>query len=142
MGIELVPLCTMRVQLKPPIEVGTGPAGTRLIVETESGKFDGDRFSGEMAGGASADWLLIGPEGTGTIDIRGTLRTHDGAFVFAQYHGRLDASEGMQLPKTIYVTPRFETGDERYAWLNRIQAVGKGVVQEDLTLESEWYELR
>jgi hypothetical protein len=29
MAIELVPLCTIRVQLKPPIEVGTGPAGTR-----------------------------------------------------------------------------------------------------------------
>ncbi|SDO46271.1 DUF3237 domain-containing protein [Geodermatophilus sp. DSM 45219] len=141
MGIELVPLCTMRVQLKPPIEVGTGPAGTRVVIENESVKFDGDRFSGEMVG-ASGDWLLVGPEGTGTIDVRATLRTHDGAFVFTQYHGRLDASDGMDLPKTLYVTPRFETGDQRYAWLNRIQAVGKGVVHEDLTLDFEWYELR
>ncbi len=142
MAIELVPLCTMRVQLKPPIEVGSGPVGTRLIFEAESFKFDGDRFSGEMVGSASGDWLLVGPEGTGTLDIRATFRTHDGAVVFGQYHGRMDASDGLDLPKTIYVTPRFETGDERYAWLNRIQAVGKGVVQEDLTLESEWYELR
>ena len=142
MGIELVPLCTMRVQLKSPIEVGTGPAGTRLVVENDSLKFDGDRFSGEMAGAASGDWLLVGPEGTGTIDVRATLRTHDGAFVLTQYHGRLDASDGMGLPKTIYVAPRFETGDERYAWLNRIQAVGKGAVHKDLTLDFEWYELR
>ena len=142
MAIELVPLCTMRVQLKPPIEVGTGPAGTRLIFEAESLKFDGDRFSGEMVGTASGDWLLIGPEGTGTLDIRATFRTHDGAIVFGQYYGRLDASQGLDLPKTIYVTPRFETGDERYAWLNRVQAVGKGVVHEDLALDYEWYELR
>ena len=142
MGIELVPLCRMRVQLKPPIEVGAGPLGTRMIFEAESVKFDGDRFSGEMAGAASGDWLLVGPEGTGTIDVRATLRTHDGAFVLTQYQGKLDASEGMGLPKTIYVAPRFETGDERYAWLNRIQAVGKGVVHEDLTLDFEWYELR
>jgi hypothetical protein len=142
MAIELVPLCTMRVQLKPPIEVGTGPAGTRLIFEAESVKFDGDRFSGEMVGAASGDWLLVGPEGTATLDIRATFRTHDGAIVFGQYHGRMDASEGLDLPKTIYVTPRFETGDERYAWLNRIQAVGKGVVHEDLTLDYEWFELR
>ena len=142
MAIELVPLCTMRVQLKPPIEVGTGPAGTRLIFENESVKFDGDRFSGEMVGAASGDWLLVGPEGTATLDIRATLRTHDGAIVFTQYHGRMDASEGLELPKTVYVTQRFETGDERYAWLNRIQAVGKGVVHEDLTLDFEWYELR
>lgn len=142
MGIELVPLCRMRVQLKPPIEVGAGPVGTRMIFEAESAKLDGDRLSGEMAGSASGDWLLIGPEGTGTLDVRATLRTHDGALVFAQYHGRLDASDGVDLPKTVYVTPRFETGDERYAWLNRIQAVGKGVVHEDLTIDYEWYELR
>jgi hypothetical protein len=76
------------------------------------------------------------------IDIRATFRTHDGAIIFAQYLGRLDASQGLELPKTIYVTPRFETGDERYAWLNRIQAVGKGTVQDDLSLNYEWYELR
>ena len=27
MAIELVPLCTLQVQLKPPIEVGAGCAG-------------------------------------------------------------------------------------------------------------------
>jgi hypothetical protein len=75
MAIELVPLCTMRVQLKPPIEVGTGPTGTRVIAETESVKFDGDRFSGEMLGTASGDWVLVGPEGTGTIDVRTTFRS-------------------------------------------------------------------
>jgi hypothetical protein len=142
MAIELVPLCTMQVQLRPPIEVGAGPAGTRLIFEAESGKFHGDRFSGELTGSASGDWLLLGPDGTGMLDIRATFRTDDGALVFAQYHGRLDASEGMDLPKTIYVAPRFETGDARYAWLNRVQAVGKGVVHEDLVLDYEWYELQ
>jgi hypothetical protein len=141
MAIDLLPLCTMRVQLRPPIEVGTGPAGTRLIFEHESVTFDGDRFSGEMAG-VSGDWMILGPEGTATIDIRSTLRTHDGAIVLSQYHGRMDASGGLTPPLTVYVTPRFEAGDERYAWLNRIQAVGKGIVHEDLTVDFEWYELR
>ena len=139
MAIELVPLCTMRAQLKPPIEVGTAPAGTALLLEAEKGEVAGDRVTGEVP---PADWLVVGPEGTATIDARTTFRTHDGAVVFAQYHGRMDVSDGMDLPKTIYVTPRFETGDERYAWLNRIQAVGKGVVSEDLVLDYEWYELR
>ena len=39
-------------------------------------------------------------------------------------------------------SPRFETGDERYAWLNRIQAVRKGTVNEDLSIDYEWYEVR
>jgi hypothetical protein len=42
----------------------------------------------------------------------------------------------------LYVTPRFETGDERYAWLNRIQAVGKGTAHEDLSIDYEWHEVR
>lgn len=142
MSIELVPLCSLRVQLKPPIEVGTGPSGTRLIFEAETAKAEGDRLNGEMAGSGGGDWLLVGPDGTMTLDVRLTLRTDDGALVLVQYHGRSDASAGLDLPKTIYVTPRFETGDERYAWLNRIQAVGKGVVSPDLSLDYEWYELR
>jgi hypothetical protein len=97
-----------------------------------------------MEGAATADWILIGPDGTGTIDVRATLRTDDGAIIFTQYNGKMaaDLSQGMQLPATGYVAPRFETSDHRYAWLNRIQAVGKGTVNEDLSLDYEWYEVR
>ena len=142
MAIELVPLCTLRAQLKPPIAVGPGPSGTRLIVEVVSAQVKGDRLSGEMLGAAAADWMIVGPEGTGTVDVRATLQTDDGAVIFVQYNGRLDTSRGWQFPMTGYVTPRFETGDERYAWLNRIQAVGKGIVNEDLSIDHEWYEVR
>jgi hypothetical protein len=43
------------VQLKPPIEVGAGPAGTRLIFEVESARVDGERLRGDMLGAAAAD---------------------------------------------------------------------------------------
>lgn len=142
MTIDLVPLCTVHVQLNPPLEVGTGPSGTRLIFEAPSATLTGDRLSATLAGTANADWLVVGPEGTGTLDIRATYRTDDEALLFVQYHGRVDMSDGPDLPKTIYVAPRFETGDDRYAWLNRIQAVGKGVVHEDLSIDFEWYEVR
>jgi Protein of unknown function (DUF3237) len=142
MAIELVPLCTMRAQLKPPIEVGAGPAGTRLILECASFQVQGDRLRGEMMGAAGGDWACIGQEGTATLDVRATLGTDDGATIFIQYNGRLDASQGLQFPATAYVAPRFETSDERYAWLNRIQAVGKGTLYEDLSVDYEWYEVR
>jgi hypothetical protein len=142
--IELVPLCTLGVQLRPPIVVGTGCAGTRVIFEVASVQVKGDRLRAEMTGAAAADWQLIGPEGTATLDVRATLRTDDGAIIFMQYNGKSpsNASQGLQPPVTFYVAPRFETGDERYAWLNRIQAVGKGTVHEDLSLDYEWYEIR
>lgn len=144
MSIELVPLCALQVQLKPPIEVGAGCAGTRLIIEVASIQAKGDRLRAEMMGASVADWLLIGPDGTGTLDVRATLRTDDGAIIFMQYNGKVDSdlSQGLQLPVTVYVAPRFETCDERYEWLNRIQAVGKGIAYEDLSLDYEWYEVR
>lgn len=124
--------------------VGVGCAGTRVIVEVASIAVKGDRLRGEMAGAATADWILIGPDGTGTLDVRATLRTDDGAIIFTQYNGKMaaDMSQGMQLPATGYVAPRFETSDQRYTWLNRIQAVGKGTVNEDFSLDYEWYEVR
>jgi hypothetical protein len=42
---------------------------------------------------------------------------------------------------TAYAAPRFETGDERYAWLNKVQAIGKGRL-DGTTLTYEWYEVR
>jgi hypothetical protein len=141
MAIELVPLCTMQLQPGRVTEIGAGPAGTRMIFEVASGQVKGDRLRGRLEG-ITADWAFIGPEGTGTIDARMTLRTDDGAAIFVQYNGRVDVSRGLQLPLTVYVAPRFETGDERYAWLNRIQAVGKGINNEDHTVDYEWYEVR
>ena len=143
MAIDLVPLCTLRVQLKPSIQVNAGPAGTRLIVEVASAQVKGDRLHGELLGAAAADWMIVGPEGTAMVDVRATLQTDDGAIIFVQYNGRLDTSQGLQFPMTAYVAPLFETGDERYAWLNRIQAVGKGIMPADLSrIDYEVYELQ
>ena len=35
--------------------------------------------------------------------------------------------------KSLRTAPLFETGDERYTWLNSIQAVGIGTVNDDQT---------
>jgi hypothetical protein len=46
------------------------------------------------------------------------------------FHGRLDLSQG-QGASPVYSAPLFETGDERYAWINKIQAVAKGELSVD-----------
>ena len=89
---------------------------------------------------SAADWLTIGPEGTGTVDVRVAFETDDGAVVFAQYNGRLDTSKGVG-GAPVYAAPRFETGDERYKWLNLVQGASKGSV-EGTKLTYEVYELR
>jgi len=139
MTLELIPLCTVDVTLRDPIAVGDGPAGLRMIFEVAEGTMEGDRLNGRMIGQASADWITI-TGATATLDVRATFETDDGAVVFAQYTGRTDISQGPG-GSPIYVAPRFETGDERYAWLNSIQGAGKGVL-DGSHLTYEWYELR
>ena len=122
--IELVPLATMTAELTRPFVLRDTPAGTRQIFEVESGRIDGDRITARMKGKAAADWLAGGPDGIGTIDVRALVETDDGALVFIQYQGRVDASQNGRAP--VYIAPRFDTGDDRYRWLNGVQAVGKG----------------
>jgi hypothetical protein len=138
MTIELVPLATMVAELRKPFVLSGTPAGTRMIFEVESGSITGDRLNAKLKGDAAADWLTVGPDGTGTLDVRVLVETDDGALVFIQYHGRVDvATPGAHT----YATPRFETGDERYLWLNKIQAVGKGTL-DGATLTYEICEVR
>jgi Protein of unknown function (DUF3237) len=140
MSIELVPLMTATINLREPIMLPNTPSGTRIIVEVASASFEGDRIKGKQKGVAAADWLTVGPDGTGTLDVRATLETDDGALIFNYYRGRLDTTQPLgSVP--IYVAPLYETGDERYAWINKIQAIAKGTTDGQL-LEYDIYEVR
>ena len=141
--IELVPLCTVTLGLAQSMAIGTGPSGDRSIGEIRSATVDGERLKATLAGPAAADWL-VRTGAVGVIDARMTLRTADGALIYMQYGGRLDVSNPAA-GLTAYVAPVFETGDERYTWLNRIQAVGKGklsVSADGANLDYEFFEIR
>ena len=122
--IELKPLFTATYELEPALSVGLGPNGDRTVGAIKSAKVNGDRIKAMLAGAAAADYMVrSGP--IAAIDVRLTLRTDDDALIYMTYGGRIDLSN---LPNgaTAFVAPVFERGDERYAWLNGIQAVGKG----------------
>jgi len=55
--------------------------------------------------------------------VRVTLLTEDGAVILMTYSG-IGLPEGGSM--SLRTAPQFETGDERYGWLNNIQAVGVG----------------
>ena len=129
-------LMTYRAELRPPVDVGAGPAGVRQIFDVTGGHFEGPRLKGELLP-SGADWLLMGPDGVGRLDVRGTFKTDDGAHVYVQYSGILVMNEKVQQAlaegratqygdSDFFTQPRFETGDERYAWLNSIVAIGEG----------------
>lgn len=142
MSIELVPLCTATATLADPIFLPDTPMGTRIIAEVLSYDFVGERLNGHAKGNAGADWLTLSPGLLGTLDVRALIETDDGALIFASYRGRLDLSGGPGASPS-YAAPLFDTGDERYAWINRIQAVAKGQISDGgSTLVYEMYEVR
>jgi hypothetical protein len=130
MTIELIPLCTATVTLADPILIPDTPAGMRVIAEVTAWDVEGERFNAHLRGAAAADWMTVNAAMLGTIDARGLLETDDGALIYTWYHGRLDLSEGPGAFPA-YSAPLYETGDERYAWLNKIQAVAKGILSPD-----------
>lgn len=134
--MRLEPLMTYRATLKEPIQVGPGPFGARAIYDVTGGEFEGPRLRGKILP-SGGDWILVDGEGVGRLDVRATFETDDGAYVYVQYHGvlvidadlqaRLAAGEETDYGDTYFVTqPRFETGDSRYSWLNRVVAVAEG----------------
>ena len=138
MTLQLIPLCTVEITLGDTVWIGEGPAGLRVIAEVGSGTVTGERLRGTMDG-AAADWLVV--NGTvGTVDVRATIRTDDGALIFTQYRGRMDVTNG---PGSVpfHVAPTFETSDERYLWLNTVQGIGVGTT-EGQTVTYDWFEPR
>ena len=121
---EFVPLFTMKLELAPSLGVGVGPGGDRSVGAIRSATVAGERINATLAGPAAGDFL-VRTGAIGVIDARVTLRTNDDALIYMTYGGRLDLSNpGGGI--FAYVAPVFETGDARYAWLNAVQAAGKG----------------
>ncbi len=83
-------LYEMKVDLEPPQIIGQTPQGNRQILYVRSGTFQGPRMRGELLPGGG-DWFLLPPDNVGELDVRATLKTHDGALIYATYRGILSA---------------------------------------------------
>ena len=111
-------LFTMHALLAPPAIVPNGPNGTRVLITVTGGTVRGPRISGELIAGG--DWVTMRSTGVGQLDVRLTIRTDDDAIVYMDYRGLIGAD------RVARVAPLFQAGDERYAWLNDVQAVAFG----------------
>jgi hypothetical protein len=129
-------LFDMTVQLEPPQMIGLTPQGNRQIFYVRSGAFEGSRIKGEVLPGGG-DWFLLRPDTVGELDVRATLKTHDGALIYATYRGIFSASQeaweklykGEPVDRDqyyFYTAPIFQTSATDYLWLNRILAIGIG----------------
>ena len=135
------PLMTVRIAAASPQKLGTVPRGIRSIVPVTGGDFDGPQLRGKILPGGG-DWLLLRSDGVLELDLRITLETDDHALVYMTFqglrHGPPDAIAALGRgevvdPASYYfrTVPRFETSAEKYAFLNRIIAVGVGEARPD-----------
>src|SRR5919109_4096771 len=75
------------VDLQPRLNIGDGPFGRRIFFGAVGGTFEGPELRGDVLAGGG-DWALFRSDGSMTLDVRLTLRTHDGALVHMTYGGR------------------------------------------------------
>jgi hypothetical protein len=104
-----------------PANVLGPPAATRVIVPVSGGTFEGPKLKGSIAG-PGGDWIVQRSDGSSVLDVRLVLQTDDAQKIYVTWRGiSYTPAGGTQYAR---ITPMFETGAARYAWLNNIVSVG------------------
>ncbi len=139
-SIDTTFLCEARVPLEAPIDSGISPEGQRLVFVVKEGVVRGPKLNGKVIAASGADWARLRPDGSGALDVRINIETGDGAVLYCEWLGIMrfppeDAEYALDFSKPddpdgasryyFRSSPRFETGDERYAWLNTTVCVCK-----------------
>jgi hypothetical protein len=135
-AIDTELLFKIMLEVPPPLDLGETPYGRRRIARVVGGTFEGPRIKGRVLDGGG-DWLLLRRDGVLQLDVRLALETDDKHHVYMTYRGyrhgpadvidRLNKGEAVD-PGLYYFrsTPYFETGSDKYAWLNGICCVATG----------------
>jgi hypothetical protein len=132
MPVELRHLCDFSIDFEPTQYIPTG-VGMRANYVIKQGTVTGERFNGELIAGGG-DWVVVGADQIARLSVRATIRADDGELVFVTNTGRIDLRDGIAErllagerlgPADFYARscPLFETGSQRYGWLNSIVTV-------------------
>ena len=134
--LETELLYSVTIQVGEMQDIGNTYRGHRNIVKSSGGTFEGPRLKGRVLPGGG-DWFLTRPDGIAEGDVRDTYETDDGHLIYVHYRAIMDVPEAVWRrilknepvdPSEYYfkATPCFETGSDKYGWLNRIVAVASG----------------
>jgi hypothetical protein len=102
---------------------GGGAVGARQIVPVIGGTFEGPKLKGKVVP-PGADWLVRVNDTLRILDVRTLFVTDDDQRIYVNYRGVLHTPSGQERYQRVGMM--FETGSEKYAWLNQIVAVGVG----------------
>jgi hypothetical protein len=117
------PLMLLRLATSATDEIGSTPHGKLSIFPVIGGSFEGGRLRGKVLAGGG-DWVREKADGTFELNLRVTLQTEDGALIHMTFTGVRDDENHY-----LRTLPRFETAAPKYAFLNRLLAVGIGEIR-------------
>ena len=63
-----------------------------MFLEIAEGKSERGTMIGTLLSGGG-DWITVGSDGWGQIDVRGQIGTDDGAYIYAHYTGLLELND-------------------------------------------------
>lgn len=118
------------------LDLGDTPCGSRRIIRSGTGSFEGPKLNGTVLPGAGG-WSLLRSDDVLEIDMRLTLETDDQQRIYMAWKGfrhgpkgvidRLNRGEIVD-PASYYfrITPYFETSSGKYGWMNRICSIATG----------------
>jgi hypothetical protein len=97
------------------------PGGNKVVVPVSAGTFEGPKLKGAVVA-PSGDAITVRQDGSSVLDLRLLLQTDDGQKILMTCRGiAYTTPDGALFAR---LQPLFETGAEKYAWLNKVVAVG------------------
>jgi Protein of unknown function (DUF3237) len=120
----------LEARVGEPLDVGDVAGGRRRIVPLTGGTFVGPQLHGALVPGASADWQIVRPDGTTFGDIRYTLQTTQGEYLYVRSQGvrhgtaevlaRLGRGEDVDASEyTFRTSMQIQTASVELHWLNK-----------------------
>ena len=137
MAIQMKFIFKAHIKVASPIEIGDAGKGIRRVIPIIGGEFEGEGFRGKVMPGG-ADYQLIRYDGVTELLAHYTIETEDGVPIYVinkgYRHGPKEIIDkiiaGGEVPEGSYyfkTSPSFETGNEKYNFLNRTIIVGEGI---------------
>ena len=138
------PIFRIRAELADILHMGKTPYGERRVINILGGRVEGPKFSGTILPGG-ADWQIVRADGAAHIEARYTIRADQGGDVLVSSEGLRHGppavlaalARGDSVDPSLYyfrTVLRFETGEPKLDWLNRILALARGAREKNAVL--------
>ena len=136
MGLTLKPFGFLKIY--PGLTSQTpGPLAFRSATRLDSATWENEPFgAAKFLFGMGS--YLHGESGAAQVNIRAALQTEDGVRFYLDYIGRCDmpSHSAGQTPVIMAGQIEIDPANEKYAWLNRTQVVGRGMLTHDPICQS------